>query len=721
MLEALGHWIVKNRKATLAAYAVFVVAAFAGSAGLFGSLKTQGYDDPGSISASVDRLLISEFQFVEPSVVMIVDAPTSVDDPTIAASAEALVGSIQRETGVSRVVSYWTDGKPATMRSTDGRAALITVYFASTTTPEEASATAGRLQDSYDGKRQSLSVHVGGLQTIYHAINSRIKTDLTKAESIAIPLNILLLLVVFGTAIAAGLPMVVALAAISGSMLVLFAATQFTDVSVFAVNLVTGLGLGLGIDYALLVVNRFREELHAGHTVDDAVARTVASAGRTVVFSGAAVMLVLASMISFPQYFLKSFAYAGVSVVFFAVLGSLIALPAALAASGHRIDRYAIRKSAAVTKEDGAWAWLSRAVMKRPWPVIVATVAVLGAVASPAFTASFGQVDDRVLPAADRAATAAQLARDRFAGQGSTPIEILIPKRGNTATDVDRFAETISPLPGVVTIATPNRIWQGQWLVPQSPPANQESANHYRVTIVTDQGARDQASVDLVREIRGLSAPVGTMVGGASAIYVDSLGGISGNLGPVLGWLAVATLVILFLYTGSVLLPVKAVLLNVLSLGATLGIITWVFQEGNARSLVGDFTVTGTLDTSTIVLIAVVAFGLSMDYEVFMLSRIKEEHDRGASTVEAVSFGLQKSGRIITAAALLIAVVFLSFISSGVTSIKMLGLGTAVAILLDATVVRGLLVPALMNVAGSWNWWAPAWLRAIHGRVGLRE
>ena len=722
MFSKLGHFVVRHRKAILIAYVAFVIASFAGGAQVFNHLQTQGYDDPHSTSARVDELLKSDFHVRETSVVVIVDTTSGVDEPSVASEANVILDRISALPHVSSVVSYWSTGGLPTLRSVDGKAALASVYFEDSISPSDAADLAGQIQDTFDGPSSIGRTYISGLQTVYHSINGRIQSDLAKAESIAIPLNILMLLVVFGTVIASGLPMIVALAAVSGTMLTLYLFSLVTDVSVFAMNLVTGLGLGLGIDYALLVVSRFREEIHRDATVENAVVRTVASAGRTVWFSGITVMLVLASMQIFPLYFLRSFAYAGVCVVLFAVIATLLPLPALLSVVGTRIDKWRVRRGATEHKDDGAWAWLARTVMKRPWPIIIVTIAALGLVASPALHTSYGQVDERVLQSSEKVAIAGEVARTRFAAQQATPIEIVIPKATATVAVVNDFARLIAPLPHVVSIDTPDKSYaQGAWTIPMSPPAGQESADFFRVSVTSDSGPRDTKSVQLVEAIRTLQSPAGTMVGGASAIYSDALHGISSRLPALLAWLALATLIVLFLFTGSVLLPIKAVVLNVLSLSATLGLMTWVFQSGHLQWLVGDFTLTGSLDTSTIVLVAVVTFGLSMDYEVFMLSRIKEEHDRGASTVDAVSFGLQRSGRIITAAAVLIAVVFATFITSGVTSIKMLGLGTAFAIMLDATVVRGLLVPALMRVAGKWNWWAPAPLRAVYSRFGVRD
>ena len=722
MFERLGHFVVQRRKAILAVYVVSLVIAGAVGSGVFGNLKTQGYDNLSSDSARVDTILKSDFNDRDASALLIIDSSKNVDDPVARANAEKIIAKVSVEPHVEKVTSYWNSGQSPALRSTDERAGLVLVYFTQGLDPELVDKTAAHIQATYDMSDGDTRTYVNGMPVLYHAITEQITSDLKKAESIAIPLNILMLLIIFGTAISAGLPMVVALGSVLGSFFTLFAITQVTDVSIFALNLVTGLGLGLGIDYALLIVNRFREELHSGHSVDASVQRTVATAGRTVFFSGLAVTLVLASLVVFPQYFFKSFAYAGVSVVIFAILASLFALPAVLALVGTRVDKYAIRKSVKHTKDDGAWAWLARKVMKRPILVITGTLVVLGAITLPALSANFGQVDDRVLPKDNPVAVSSAVLRDRFDGQQTTPIEVLVPKSNNSFESVQQLADSIGNETGVVSVLSPTTYIDNRTglRVPVSQPS-QVSNDFFRITAVTEQGPREAESVDIVKAIRSMELPTSTLVGGASAVYADSQSGIADKLPIIFIWLTIATLFVLFLYTGSVLLPVKAVILNLLSLSATLGLVTWVFQEGHLMWLTGDFTVTGTLDTSMIVLIAVVAFGLSMDYEVFMLSRIKEEHDRGASTTDAVSFGLQRSGRIVTAAAVLIALVFACFMTSGVTNIKMLGLGTAFAIMVDASIIRGLLVPALMRIAGQWNWWAPKPLAKFHAQFGITD
>lgn len=685
---------------------------------MFGSLKSQGYDDLGSDSAAVDSILREDFNATDASIILIIDTGNAIDDPTSVAAATKITDDLAAEENIKSVISYWNSGNLSEFKSKNGKAGLVMVYFESEISDETAAATALYLQTKYDQDQNGTRTYVGGIEVLYNSINTQIENDLKKAEFIAVPLNIILLLIVFGAAVAAGLPMVVALGSIAGSFFVLYILTQFTDVSIFALNLITGLGLGLGIDYALLIVNRFREELARTNDVNASIIRTVATAGKTVFSSGVTVALVLASMLLFPQYFLKSFAYAGVSVVLFAVLASVIALPAVLAMLGHKVDKFKIRRGNLQPKETGAWSWLAANVMKRPVAITLGTMAVLLTLASPALTAKFSQVDDRVLPASNPAAIASDQLRIKFESQ--VPIEVLLPITA-TAEQVNEYALALASDVNVTRVLTSDSLIQGDVvtnLLPEQGIA--ASAGYHRITVYSNLESRNKDAQDLINRLRGVSAPVaGVLVGGQAAIFTDSQNGISDNLPAVLGWIALATFIILFLYTGSIVLPIKALILNLLSLSATLGLLVWIFQDGNAKWLVGDFTVTGALDTSTLVLVAIVAFGLSMDYELFLLSRIKEEHDAGADTIKSVTIGLQKSGRIITAAALLIAIVFACFITSGVTSIKMLGFGIAFAILLDATVVRGLLVPALMRIAGDWNWWAPAPLRRLHKKIGL--
>ena len=722
VFAALGRLVVRRRRLVLVLFVAGLVAAGAFGSQVFGALKTAGYDDPASESAAAAAAVQDQFGVQDPVIVLAVESPDGVDSASGARAATALVQRLSAEPGVTSTVSYWTSGRPAALRGSDGRAGQVLLYARDATDAEQ-TALARAVAADYGGAHDGLVVYVGGFAAVSDAITEHVTADLARAESIAIPITVILLLVVFGSLMAGGLPFTVAAGSIVGSLFAIWLVTLATDVSVFALNLITGLGLGLGIDYALLVVNRFREELKAGHSPDDAVVRTVATAGRTVAVSGATVAVVVGALLFFPQYFLRSFGYAGIAVTLLAVLTAVTALPALLAVLGPRVDRFRVRRGDLAPRDVGAWSRIARFVMRRPWPVLVGTVALLGVLATPALSSVFSEVDARVLPATDPAARASAVLSDRFPGQEATPVEVVLPGAADDPAAVRAYARDLSLLPGVTRVSTPSEvIAAGSALGPNPQPQTFTAGRDVRVSVVTNLAPRTAAARTLVGDIRDVPAPSpDRLVGGASAQFTDAQGAIGERGVWALAWVALATLLVLFLYTGSVLLPVKAVVLNVLSLGATLGVMVWVFQEGHLQWLVGDFTVTGSIDTSMAVLVAVVAFALSMDYEVFLLSRIKEEHDAGRDTTDAVAFGLQRSGRIITAAAVLLAVVFASFVTSGVTSIKQLGLGVAFAILLDATVVRALLVPAFMRLAGRWNWWAPTPLAAAYRRIGITE
>lgn len=486
------------------------------------------------------------------------------------------------------------------------------------------------------------------------------------------------------------MPLVVGLSAILGTFLILYLISLVTGVSIFALNLTTGMGLGLGIDYSLLIVNRFREELHSGKSVEESVARTVATAGRTVFFSGLTVMVTIASLMFFPLMFLKSFGYAGVGVVFTAVFGALVILPAILAIMGRRIDKFLVRKSAVTPKEDGRWAQTARFVMKRPVAIVTLSLLILAVLAAPIKDIVFSEVDSRALPASNQAAIASAVSIHRFSGQSANPVEIVIPGGAVHQSEITAYSLDLKKIHGIVEVSAPSFV-----------------GNDARIAATFSMGTRTTAAEQLISALRKVPAPFNVLVGGTAAEYTDTQAGIAHTLPWALGWIALMVLLLLFAFTGSIILPIKAVVLNVLSLGATLGALSWVFIGGHLKWLVGSFTKTGTIDTSMVILICVVVFGLSMDYEVFLLSRIKEEHDAGLSNIDSVASGLQRSARIITAAALLLAVVFAAFLTSSVTNIKTLGFGVAFAIILDATLVRALLVPALMRLFGDRNWWAP--------------
>jgi RND superfamily putative drug exporter len=695
MFESLGHLLVRRKKAALALFIIGIILSGVFGSLIFSRLDAGGYSDPKSDSYKVYEYLRDDLNINDPSVVVVVDAGRrEVTSPDVVQEAKSLEAKIASEEGVTKTLSYWSSGGEATLKSKDGRAGYILIYGEADAFSPESQSLGAVFQDKYEGKYGSFTLYPGGVAVVGNAISEKIAADLKIAEIVSIPLTFILLAFVFGALAASAMPLIVGVAAIIGAFFILYLISLFTNVSVYALNLTTGMGLGLGIDYALLMVNRFREEIHHGKSVQDSIVTTMATAGKTVFYSGLTVLVTMVSLTFFPLPFLKSFGYAGVSVVALAVVGALFGLPPILALLGTKIDKGVIRKSSITPKEDGRWAQTARFVMKRPTAVVILSLVILGILTAPIQNIKFAQGDSRMLPASNPAAIATALQADRFAGQTNNPVEIIVSNGADKTLEISKYSKEIAAVSGIVAVQPPQVIGQDVRLVafhsmlPRTPDAQK-----------------------LIHDIRDLNAPDGTLVGGVAADYTDSQDGISKTLPWALGWIALSVFILIFIFTGSIILPIKAVLLNVLSLAATMGVLTWVFIDGHLQWLVGSFTLTGTLDTSIVILIAVVVFGLSMDYELFLLSRIREEHLVGKSNIEAVATGLQRSARIITAAAVLLAVVFAAFITSGVTSIKSMGFGVALAVILDATIVRALLVPALMRLFGERNWWAPKWMQ----------
>ncbi|NBR93506.1 MAG: MMPL family transporter [Actinobacteria bacterium] len=695
MFEKLGVLVARRSKLVLLISLLTMIAAGAIGFQAFGKLDGGGYNDPKSESSRAFEYLKSDFKVEDPAVLLVIDSPgVTVDDQSVRDAVTEISNEISSITGVKNTLSYWSTGAPQLL-SADRKAGYLFVY-GNEESFDGLSEIAKRVEDKIGSTYQGLSIYYTGTGAVGHAINTKISDDLKKSESIAIPLTFLLLLFVFGGLIASGMPLVVGISAILGSFFIIYLLTLITDVSIYAMNLITGLGLGLGIDYSLLIVNRFREELHQGKNIQESVVRTVATAGRTVFFSGLTVLVTLASLLLFPLNFLKSFGYAGIAVVGLAVLGALIPLPATLALIGKRIDSWVIKKSSVTPREDGRWADLARFVMRKPLTITILTLILLGILAAPIRNIAFGQTDVTVLPKSHPVAVTSKLIDERFPGREATPVEFLFinGEKNLSTAEIADYKSRIKNVPGIIEVS-----------------GNTSANGIIRFQAIHKMGPRTTDAQRLINDIREIPAPEGLLIGGVAADYTDTQNGIARALPWALGWVFLSVIILLFAFTGSILLPIKAVLLNILSLSATLGVITWIFIEGNLAKFLGDFTITGTVDTGMIILMLLTTFGLSMDYEVFLLSRVKEEYERRGDNTEAVAYGLQKSARIVTAAALILSVVFASFVLSGVTSIKILGLGVAFAILLDATIVRALLVPALMRMFGRANWWAPKALK----------
>ncbi|GAC1441244.1 MAG: MMPL family transporter [Mycobacteriales bacterium] len=742
MLTRLASFSVLRRRLVLLLAVGFLGLAGALGGGVAKELSGGGFDDPKAPSEQAARLLGQQFHTGAPNIALLITSRGSVDDAAVAAAGQAVVARFAAERDISQVLSYWSAGKPATLRSRDGHRALVLARIAGT---EDAvvkraavltPAFSGTSSGAVGGPARGLQVRVGGIAETFNEVGTTIEHDIIRAEAIAFPVTAILLILVFGSALAAGLPLLIGVLSILGTFLALHVTARYTNVSVYSVNLATSLGLGLGIDYSLFMVTRFREELRRRTTepngVHDAVVATVRTAGRTVLFSAITVALSLGTLMVFPLYFLKSFAYAGIAAVFFALAGALVVLPAALAALGSRVDaldlrkpvRRALRMAAPREKalDEGLWHRIAVTVMKRPIPIGTAVVAVLLFAGAPFVHVAFSLPDDRVLPKSAQAYQVAEVLRTEFPGREAAALSVIAPQ--GAASAAGPYAVALSTVPGVGRVDTVSGTYVrgSRVAAPTVASARFAQGGGVYLSVVPNVESISARGEQLVRDVRAVSSPYrSVLIGGPAARLADTKHSLGSKLPLALALIVIATFVLLFLFTGSVVIPLKALVLNLLSLTATFGAMVWVFQEGHLARFIGDPSVTGALDTTTPILMFCVLFGLSMDYEVFLLSRIKEEYDATGDNTRAVALGLERTGRLISAAAALLALVFLTFLSSNISFIKLLGLGTALAVVVDATLVRGVLVPAFMRLMGRANWWAPGPLRRLHDRIGLVE
>ncbi|MEV0000104.1 MMPL family transporter [Streptomyces sp. NPDC050848] len=718
-----GGWTrfvtARPRLSLLVALVITALAVLAGG-GVADRMGSGGWEDPDAESTYATRVLEREFPASQPNLLLLVDAREGgVDDPAVAAEARRLTERLDAEPGVSGIGSYWGTGSPA-LRSEDGRQAVIAARVEGD--EKAAGEILERIAPAYRGAHGPVEVSVGGPLAVQHEMQTVIQEDLLRAELIALPVTLVLLVMVFGSAVAALLPLGIGIVAILGTNAVLRGITEFTDVSVFAQNLTTALGLGLAIDYALFVVRRFREELAGGADPRTAIGTTLRTAGRTVLFSALTVAVSLAAMLVFPQYFLRSFAYAGIAVVLLAAAAALILLPAALLLLGDRVNALDLRRLFRRRRKSGAegagasgaedagsgagWARAAGLVMRRAPVFAVATATGLVLLGLPFLGVNFGTVDDRQLPTTAESRVVQDQLRDGFPGSPGGGLTVLA-EGAATPQALTGYRERIQDLDGIARVEGPVTSGTGP------------GSSAYFTVVPEGEGVGETAQ-SVVGELRAAPAPFDTSVTGAAAVLVDSKDAIGDRLPWALAIIVVVTLVLVFLLTGSVVIPIQAVVLNALSLTAMFGAVVWVFQDGHLSGLLG-FTPTGDIETNLPVLMFCVAFGLSMDYGVFLLSRIKEEYDETGDHDHAVRFGLRRTGGLITAAAVILAVVMVAIGTSRVTNTKMLGLGVALAVLMDAMVVRSLLVPSVMKLTGRLTWWAPGPLRRFHDRFGISE
>jgi len=713
-----GAFVARRAGLVLAASLVLVALAAGYGFGVFNALSDGGFEDPGSDSA---RAFVAQQESFPDSaadlVVVYSSADLTVLDAGFADEVEGVLAALDPDS-VAAVTSWFDTGSPSLV-SADEHATRVLVTLAGAD-QEAKSASYGRLTDTLDA--DGLATHVAGASVVFEDVNTQVGEDIARAESLAVPIVFVLSLVIFGSLVSALMPTLVGMVAVFGAFAVVRLLTLVTDVSIFSINVITLLGMGLAIDYALFVVSRFREELalRPGTGRDDvtvAVTRTMASAGRTVLFSGVIVASAMSSLLLFSQNFLRSMGYGGMAAVLVAMVASLTVLPAVLMLLGHQLEWGTMpwrRRRPDRTGETGVWARIAGSVMRRPVVYLVGTVTGLLLLASPVLGATWGSVDERVLPADSPSRIASDVVTDTFGGEMSSA-DIVVT--GATTGDTEQYAASLRAVEGIADVRivdTAEVAGEATSLVQTSWPGN----------------AQTTASQDLVKELRTVPVPDGAtaLVGGTSAQTVDLVDSVFDRLPWMAAMVAVVMLVLLFLAFGSLVLPVKAIVMNTISIAASFGVVTWIFQDGNLSGLLG-FTSPGYLDVTQPILMLAILFGLSMDYEVFLLSRVREEWDRtgdpstgsGHRNTVAVALGLQRTGRIITSAALLLVIVIGGFATSGIVFIKMIGIGMLVAVLLDATVVRALLVPATMRLLGAANWWAPAPLARWWERHGHRD
>ncbi|OEV03952.1 MMPL family transporter [Streptomyces oceani] len=718
MLSRIAELAVRRTRALLTLTVVAVVVMGTIGFGAFGKLQAGGFEDPDAPSSRAQQLLEEKFGG-ESNLVLLVRADSGLDSPAARDAGRELTAGVRESPHVGHVASYWDDQSKA-LTSRDGDQALVLAHVEGDST--SVAERTERITDEWAGDRGAVTVSAGGVASLNNDISDQVAADLALAEAIAVPVTLALLILAFGSVVAALLPLAIGLFAILGTFAELYVLGSLTDVSVFAINLTTALGLGLGIDYGLLLVSRFRERLAEGDDTPDALRTTVRTAGRTIAFSAATVIAALAALLLFPPFFLRSFAYAGIGVVAIAALAALLVVPALLAALGHRVNSGRLPWAQTVRRADApVWGRLAGAVMRRPARIGLPVLGVLLLAASPLLGASFGTPDERVLPTDAESREVATAVQEHFPANDADAIQIVTTGPVERA-EVEAYAERVAALDGVARVQASSGTYTPQ---ENSDPGARNAAlarpDAQRLTVTSALEEKSPAARDLVTDIRQLADPAGTeaLVGGTDAQLIDSKRSIGDRLPEAAALVVGSTLVLLFLFTGSVIQPLRALLLNAISLTAAIGAMVWIFQDGHLSSWLG-FT-PQPMDTSMTVLMFCIVFGLSMDYEVFVTSRIKELNDAGTDNWTAVTQGLSRTGRIVTMAAGLLAVSFFAFGTSDVSFLQMFGLGSGLAILIDAVAVRGVLVPAAMRLLGRHAWYAPRGLRRVHQRVGLEE
>jgi RND superfamily putative drug exporter len=703
VFATLSSFIHRRPWRVVIAAILFVLVAGVLGGNVAGSLQSGGFNDPGAQStAALNRLEQAAGTNRSMDVIALIRTGQAVQSAATRSEVAGVATILRRDPGIARVLTVYKTHNPA-MISANGKETYVIA--------EVRNIADNKVKPVTDRLSQALQsdpyVTLGGGAFANVQVSDTVSQDLARSELLAFPLLFILLLVVFRGVVAAFFPVVMGMVTVLGGFLGLRLVNEFTPLSVFAVNLVTGLGLGLSIDYSLLIVSRYREEMARNGPDLLAVRRTLSTAGRTVLFSSLTVAAAMASLMVFPENFLRSMGIGGVLVTLVASLVALTLLPAVLVLLGTRVNALAPKRWQRPPSADdasGFWYRLSHFVMRRAVLVAVVTSALLIVLGAPFLGIKFTSVDASVLPRSDSARQVNDVLNRDFASNQLSPIYITIeaPLDRSPAAQLQAFTGRIRSLPGVAQVL----------------PARPAGRDTWELDVVSKAGMFSDRARTLVKDIRALSAPFSFQVGGNTATFVDLQASLARSLPIALAIIALVTIAMLFLVTGSVILPFKTILMTLLSLSATFGILVLIFQDGNLEGLL-QYTGQGALESTQPVLLFALAFGLSTDYSVFLLSRIKEQHDAGLDNTEAVATGLARTGRIVTSAAVLFCVAIGAFATGHIVFMKELGIGTALAVLIDATIVRALLVPALMRLLGEWNWYAPTYLRRLQQRVQI--
>ncbi|MBB4932162.1 RND superfamily putative drug exporter [Lipingzhangella halophila] len=711
MFASLGRFGHRARAWVLVASALFVAFAAVWGSGVFDRVSEGGFEDPESESMRAGELLEEELGHDDADVIAVYrSGELEIDNRMFAFSVQQMLDDLPEEK-VVEVTSYLdedlSDRERGALVSEDRHATYVPITLEGDDR-EERLATFEEIEN--DLSAGQLDSYLGGPVALEAELSEKAESDVIRAELVSLPLLLLLLVAIFRGLVAALMPLTVGGLAILGSLTLLRGLASVTEVSVFAINVATILGLGLAIDYGLFIVSRYREEYARGADMETVLRRTLATAGRTVAFSGVTVLIAFAGLLFFPQPIMRSIGLGGIAVVLFDVLAALVVLPALLSVIGRRIDAlrlpFARRTlTGAIAARTGPWSRFAGHVMRRPALYIVVVGATLCSFAGALLQTDLGSTDHRYLPSGADTRVATESLEEDFPAGGIRQMDVAVvgePSDGALDDYVSRLAD-LHGAEGADVARTGDGI--------------------AHVTVDYEGEVDDAATGDLVRAIRDTPPPEGAeevLVGGMAAIQLDNVDAIVEAIPATLAFITIVTFVLLFVAFGSVVLPLKAVLMGFLSLGASLGVVIWGFQEGHLAPVFG-FDPVGTIDPTFPVLILIVAFGLAMDYELFLLSRVREEYLRTGDNAHSVAAGLQRTGSIITSAALLLIVVLAAMGTSDLLLLQIIGIGLAVAVVVDATLVRAILVPAAMRLLGRANWWLPRPLRRLHDRIGISE